>query len=48
MAFEAGDNAKKADGSYEMNEPLHRGPYVKVQLGKKKFRIPLAGNPTLD
>ncbi|MFE0802204.1 RHS repeat-associated core domain-containing protein [Streptomyces sp. NPDC058812] len=49
MVFEAGNNAKKADGSYEMHDPLHRGPYVKIQQGKKKpIRIPLAGNPTLD
>ncbi|MEU8484184.1 RHS repeat-associated core domain-containing protein [Streptomyces sp. NPDC048641] len=49
MVFEAGNNAKKADGSYVMNDPLHRGPYVKVQQGKgKPVRIPLAGNPTLD
>ncbi|MCC3650642.1 hypothetical protein LIX60_03875 [Streptomyces sp. S07_1.15] len=49
MVFEAGNNAKKADGSHVMNDPLHRGPYVKIQQGKKKpIRIPLAGNPTLD
>ncbi|MFE6904057.1 RHS repeat-associated core domain-containing protein, partial [Streptomyces sp. NPDC057717] len=47
MVFEAGNSAMK-DGQYVMRDPLHRGPYVKVQQGKSVTRIPLAGNPTLD
>ncbi|GAA4887302.1 hypothetical protein GCM10023237_00490 [Streptomyces coeruleoprunus] len=44
--FEAGNNAMEG-GQYIMRDPLHRGPYVKIQMGKKVTRIPLAGNPTL-
>ena len=48
MIFEAGNSAKKADGTYELRDILHRSPYVKIQQGKKAYRIPLAGNPALD
>ncbi|MFJ9123155.1 MULTISPECIES: hypothetical protein [unclassified Streptomyces] len=48
MIFEAGNSAKKTDGTYELRDILHRAPYVKVQQGKKAYRVPLAGNPALD
>ncbi|MGW2343333.1 RHS repeat-associated core domain-containing protein [Streptomyces sp. NPDC001661] len=48
MIFEAGNNAKKADGTFELRDIVHRAPYVKVQQGKKAYRVPLAGNPALD
>lgn len=48
MIFEAGNSAKKADGTYELRDIVHRAPYVKVQQGKAAYRVPLAGNPALD
>ncbi|MFC8343973.1 hypothetical protein [Streptomyces sp. NPDC057280] len=47
MIFEAGNSAKK-NGEYELRDILHRAPYVKIQQGKKAYRVPLAGNPALD
>lgn len=43
-----GDFLALERGNTGVEEPLHRGPYVKIATGGKNTRIPLEGNPTLS